>query len=78
MSADPALDRYLTSRPSDEETAHAAVRPYLRLAPAARLAALADLLRGMDTLLRGRRPASGPDDVSFWRHWIDPTLGGAR
>lgn len=78
VTADPTLDRYLRSRPSDEESARSAVRPYRTLDPASRLEALAELLRSMDVLLRGRHPAASPDDVSFWRYWTDPSLGGAR
>jgi hypothetical protein len=78
MPSDSTLDRYLASRPSDEETAREAVRAYRALGPAARLDALTDLLRGMDVLLRGKRPARAPDDEGFWRHWMDTSLGCPR
>lgn len=78
MTTDSALDRYLASRPTDEETAREAVRPYLDLDPAARLQALAGLLHAMDVLLQGREPASAPDDLRFWRHWMDSSLGRPR
>lgn len=78
MSSDSALDRYLAARPSDEETARVAVQPYEALDPAARLDALAQLLGGMDVLLRGQQPARAPDDEAFWRHWMDSALGCPR
>ncbi|MEN8148247.1 MAG: hypothetical protein ABFS86_00405 [Planctomycetota bacterium] len=72
------IDRLLATRPTDEETARAAVAPYRSLDAAARLEALASLLRDMDTLLDGRMPVRSPDDENFWRHWMDPSLGRPR
>jgi len=78
MPDHPTLEQYLDARPTDEETAHKAVRPYRALDAAARLDALVVLLRGMDLLLGGRRPVISPDDAAFWRHWSDPSLGRPR
>lgn len=78
MSADPTLSRYLDARPTDEETARAGVAAYRDLDAASRLEALTALLRGMDALLQGRKPVRSPDDVSFWRHWKDVSLGCPR
>ena len=78
MRDDPTLDHYLSVRPTDEETAQNAVRPYRAMDAAARLDSLAVLLRGMDLLLAGRRPVTSPDDAAFWRHWSDPSLGCPR
>ncbi|MFV1959501.1 MAG: hypothetical protein ACC662_08835 [Planctomycetota bacterium] len=78
MPGDHPIKRVLAARPSDEETARAAVRPYRHLDAPARFEALAVLLRGMDVLLRGRRPVRAPDDVAFWKHWKDPTFGRPR
>ena len=78
MSADPYLSRYLDARPSDEEAARACVAPYRDLDPVSRLEALTTLLRGMDSLLQGRQPVRSPDDVRFWRHWKDVSVGCPR
>ena len=78
MPAEPTLDQYLDARPTDEETARAAVRPYLALDAVARFDAFVALLRGMDGLLGDRKPLAAPDDVAFWRHWRDPSLGCPR
>ena len=78
VPADPTLDQYLDARPTDEETARAAVRPCLALDAMARFDALVNLLRGMDRLLGDRKPLAAPDDVTFWRHWGDPSLGCPR
>ena len=72
---DQVLARYLRAAPTDEETARRSVEPYRALDTAARLEALTALLRGMDSILGGRRPARSPDDEEFWRHWKDPSLG---
>jgi len=78
MPDDPTLEQYLGVRPTDEETARKAVRPYRTMDAAARLDALVVLLRGMDLLLAGRRPVTSPDDAAFWRHWSDPSHGCPR
>ncbi len=78
MPEDPTLDRYFDARPSDEETARATVRPYLAMEVVARFDALVALLRGMDRLLGDRKPLAAPDDVAFWRHWSDASLGCPR
>jgi hypothetical protein len=75
MTDSPTIEEYLRAAPSDEETARRAGEGYRELDTRARLAALADLLRDMDVILDGRMPAPSPDDETFWRHWMDPSLG---
>lgn len=78
MPADPILSRYLDARPTDEETARASVAFYRELDVPARIEALTALLRDMDVLLDGRKPVRAPDDVRFWRHWKDASVGRPR
>ena len=75
---EPTLAHYLRCVPTDEQTARAAVRPYRDLGSIERLEALVSLLREMDALLAGRPPLRAPDDVEFWRHWMDPARGRPR
>jgi hypothetical protein len=78
MSDVTDIDRLLETRPTDEETARAAVAPWRSLDARARIEALTSLLRDMDTLLDGRMPVRSPDDENFWRHWMDASLGRSR
>jgi hypothetical protein len=70
--------RYLAATPTDVETAHAAVAPYRDLDVEARLEAWTALQRSMDALLDGRTPVRSPDDIDFWKHWVDPSRGRPR
>ncbi len=72
------LDRYLAARPSDVDTARAAVAPFRDMTPRARIDALVMLLCEMDAILAGRPPFRSPDDIDLWRHWKDPSLGCPR
>jgi hypothetical protein len=78
MENETRVDRSLSVRPTDEDSARAAVALYRSLTVAERFEALVALLRDMDVLLVGRTPRRSPDDEDFWLHWKDPSRGRPR
>jgi len=74
--ADVTLEAYLRAVPSDEETAHRAIAPYVEMTPTERWVAFADLQREVEALLGDTD--SRRADPPFWQHWKDPGLGSSR
>ncbi|MEW6742870.1 MAG: hypothetical protein AB1486_08930 [Planctomycetota bacterium] len=72
------LEEYLARLPDSEVDARARVEPFRAKTPTERLLALDRLVNGMRVLSAGRAPPRNPDEVDFWRHWMDPHFGKSR